>query len=281
MTEPTGDPDREPDPRQPPAYGQYAAGGPPPASPPVPPDALRPGGWSGGSGRPGGGVSVGQAFSWAWSSFARSAGPWIGATVVVGAIALAAAVLLTPDFRAIVENYDEPNAITEAVTAGASVLDVLLGALLAVVEIVVGSLLAHGALVATRRGRAVFGDFFAVRNLGGIVVLGLINGALTFVLAFIPFLGGLLRLVIGFFLAASLFFAIDRGQDALAAIRSSVALVSRNPGVVLLTLVVAIALLFVGALLLVVGTLVTVPLAILTGAFVYRRLVGEQPVAPV
>jgi len=223
---------------------------------------------------------VGQAFSWAWASFARSAGAWVGATLVVLAIAIAAAVLLTPDFRVVMENYDDPDVLTDVLTAGASILDVLLAAVLAAVDIVLGSLLAHGAIAATHKGRAAFGDFFAVRNLGGILVLGLINGLLTFVLAFVPLLGGVIRLVVGFFLAASLFFVIDRGQDAMTAIRSSVRLVSRHAGVVLLTLVVAIALSFVGILLLVVGALVTVPLAILTGAFVYRRLVGEQPAAP-
>ncbi|CAM3814573.1 hypothetical protein [Isoptericola cucumis] len=274
-----GPPEQEPGPRQPPAYGQYSSGGepqppqggygPPPAGPP---DPYRPGG-----DRP---VSVGEAFSWAWSSFGRSAGPWLGAMLIVLMIGGAASVLLTPDLRMVIENYDDPNLATDLLQSTATVTDVLLAAVLAVVNIVLGALLAHGALAATHRGRAQFADFFAVRHLGAVLLLGVINGLLTFVLAFVPLLGSVLRLVIGFFLAAALFFVVDKGQDAVTAIRSSARLVSRHAGIVLLTIVLCLVTVFVGFLLCFVGAFVAVPVAMLTGAFVYRRLTGEQPVTP-
>ncbi|WP_166848865.1 hypothetical protein [Isoptericola sp. BMS4] len=267
---------QERDADRPPAYGQYAGEG---YRPPTPPPGPRPAAGPG-PGPSGDRVSVGRALGWAWASFARGAGAWIGAMLVVLMIGVAATVLLTPDLRVVLESYDDPDAVLDLVQAGATVTDILLTSLLAVVEIVLGAVLAHGALAATRSGRAAFGDFFALRNVGGIVALGVVNGLLTLLLAFVPLLGPLLRLVIAFFLSAALFYVIDAEQDAVTAMRSSVDLVRRNLGVAVATVVTVVLLGLAGFLLFVVGAFVTVPVAVLTGAFVYRRLVGQQVAPP-
>jgi uncharacterized membrane protein len=264
-----GPPEQEPERPRPPAYGQFAPGG----QPPVPPPGRGPEPFDRR-------VTVAEAFGWAWSSFARSAGAWIGAMVVVLMIGTAATFLLTPGLRTVVENYDDPEAVLGMLQTGITVTDVFLSALLSAVEIVLAAVLAHGALAATRAGRATFGDFFALRNVSAVVVLGVVNALLTFLLAFVPVLGPLLRLVIGFFLAASLFFAVDAEQDAVTAMRSSVALVRRNLGIALLTVLVVLLVGFVGFLVFFVGGLVTVPVGALTAAYVYRRLTGGRVTPP-
>jgi uncharacterized membrane protein len=251
------------DPSGPPAYGQYA-----------PPGYTSP--ESGyGLTRDDGPVRVGSAFSWAWASFGRSAGAWLGATLVVLAIGVAASLLLTPSTRD-VTSLDDLNAL---MGGGLTLTDRLLAAVVSVVNFVLGAVLVHGALAATRQGRARFGDFFALRNVGGILLLALITALISLVLAYVQGLGGLLQLVVSFFLVAAIFFVVDKEQDAITAIRSSVRLVAGNIGTVLLTVLLAFVITLAGALLLGVGLLVALPISVLLGAYVYRRLVGE-PVSP-
>lgn len=259
----------------PPAYGQYAPEGytpPPPSGDPYGRPAY-------GRGPDEGPVRVGAAFSWAWSSFGRSAGPWIGATLVVLAIGLAASWLLTPSLRETFAALGDPTGLEAAATVELTLTDTLLGAVLSVVSTLLGAVLVHGALAATSRGTATFADFFALRNVPGILVLGLVNAVIDLVLAYVPVLGGMLQLVVSLFLVAAIFFVVHSGQDAITAIRSSATLVARNLGTVLVAVLLALALTFAGALLLGLGLLVAVPVTVLLGAYLFRRLVGE-PVAP-
>jgi uncharacterized membrane protein len=259
--------------QQPPTYGQYAPGGyptPPPASPY---------GYDTGA-QYGGPVSVGRAFSWAWSSFGKSVGAWIGAGIIVFLLSVTVGLIFTPDVRAAVTNFNDPEELTNIMERGLSFGQVLLSAIGTVILFVIGSVAAHGAIAATHRGRAAFADFWALKNVPGIIMLAIVRGAIDLVLAFIPVIGFVVSLVVAFFLALSLFFVIDKGQDALTAMRSSVQTVSQNLGVSLLTLLAVIAILIVGALLFGIGLIVAVPVAYLTGAFVYRRLINEQPATP-
>lgn len=256
-------------PSGPPAYGQYAPHG---YTPPEP-------GWGSDQTSDDGPVRVGAAFSWAWASFGRSAGAWLGATLVVLVIGVAASYLLTPGVRDAFAGLGDPQALDQLMATEVTLTDMLLAAVLSLVSTLLGAVLVHGALAATRRGRAAFGDFFALRNVGGILLLGLITALIDLVLGYLPGFGGLLQLVVSFFLVAAIFFVVDKEQDAITAIRSSVSLVAGNLGVVLLTVLLAVALTVAGTLLLVVGLLVALPISTLLGAYVYRRLVGE-PVAP-
>jgi uncharacterized membrane protein len=259
-----------------PAYGQYA---PPGYVPPVPAGAGLAGNGPGEPPLLGGRPSVGAAFSWAWGAFGRSAGAWLGATFVVLAIALAAYWLLTPSLRRVVGRLDDPGAVQRIMTEELTAVDTLLAALLSVVLTVLVAMLVNGALVATRTGRARFADLLTLRNPAGVVLLGAIQATLGILLAWLP-LGALLDLVVSFFLVAAIFFVVDRGEDAITAIRSSVRLVSRNLGTALAAVVIAFALTLAGALAIGLGLLVTLPVSVLLGAHVYRQLGGEQPVPP-
>jgi hypothetical protein len=221
-------------------------------------------------------VSVGSAFSWAFSSWSKSFGPWLLAGLIVIILGALVSWLTAPDLRDVVNNLGDPEQLETLAATGVTFGETLLGALGALLTFVIGSIAAHGALAATRRGAARLGDFFALRNVGNIVLLGIVVGVIDLVLSFIPFLGPLLSLVVSFFLAAALFFVIDKGQGAVPAMRSSAQLVSRNAGTVLLTLLLVIVTVVLGFLACFVGALVAVPVAYLLGAYVYRRLLGER-----
>ncbi|GII98164.1 putative membrane protein [Sediminihabitans luteus] len=259
----------------PPAGGYPPPGGgyPPPGGFPSAPPPQEPWGAPASYGGP---VRVGQAVGYGWDKFKSNAGVWILAVIVIGVISGIVSGIFSPQVRALQDvDWSDPESIeVPALTFGSA----LLGAIGAVISFVVQSLASHGALAQTRKARVSLGDFFAVRNLGGIVLLGVVIGLINLVLAFVPFFGALAILVINFFLTFALMFVIDKGENALTAIGSSFRLVADSPGVVILTILAVIGLTILGFVLCFVGLLVTFPIASIAVAFVYRRLIGEQPV---
>ncbi|OJV76616.1 MAG: hypothetical protein BGO37_11285 [Cellulomonas sp. 73-92] len=136
------------------------------------------------------------------------------------------------------------------------------------------------ALTVTRGHRPTFAEFFHIENAGPVVVLALIIAVAEGVVRAIPIIGGLLAIVVQFFLLLAYFVLIDRQAAPLDAIRGSVELVTRNAGQTVVFYVLSVVIVIVGAILCGVGLLVAVPWVLLASAYLYRRLTGEQPQLP-
>ena len=273
-----------PGPGQAPGYGPAGAGQPPYGQPGMPPASPVPpaagyGGYGGYGDRYNAGpVSAGTGYSWSWSTFGRSAGWWILATLIVGVVAAVVQALTSAQVRdtfSAVSGAD-PEELRTAAAAAMTFGDLLLSALGQIVTFVLYAFLVQGAVVAARRGRVRLGDFFRLHNAGNVVLLSILLGLIDLVLGLIPLLGWILVLAAGYLLFYAVYFVVDQGADAIAAIRSSVQQVSGNVGVTLLAALLGVVTIVVGALLLGVGLLVAVPVAVLLGAYVHTRLTQRR-----
>jgi uncharacterized membrane protein len=287
MSENTGgvppqDPSRPEPPRpgQAPGYGPPGAGQPPygqhgvPSASPVPPT-----GYGGYADRYNTGpVSAGTGYSWAWSTFARSAGWWILATLLVGVVAAVVQVLTNVQLRASFTAVGEadPAALRTATRTALTFGGVLMAAVGQIVAFVLYALLVQGAVVAARQGRVRLGAFFRLRNVGNVVLLSILLGLVDLVLGLVPFLGPILVLAAAYLLFYAIYFVVDQGADALTAVRASVQQVTGDVGVTLPAALLGAATVVVGAILLGVGLLVAVPVTVLLGAYVHTRLAHRR-----
>ncbi len=125
-------------------------------------------------------------------------------------------------------------------------------------------------------GRPVsVGSFFKPRNLGMVILAGIIVGILTSIASACFVLPGL---IVGLFAQFTIPFVIDRSQNAIDALKSSFSTVSSNFGNALLAWLVQMAAVVVGAVLCGVGLLVGGPVAALVLTYSYRKLSGGQVV---
>ncbi|OBA96387.1 hypothetical protein A5662_17965 [Mycobacteriaceae bacterium 1482268.1] len=120
------------------------------------------------------------------------------------------------------------------------------------------------------------GSFFRPRNIGQVVVAGLIVGIITTIGLFLCVIPGLLASIMLIFTVVAL---LDRNLSAADAVKTSFDTTKANFGNAFLTWLVMVATVLVGALLCGVGLLVAVPVATLFLVYAWRRISGGQ-VAP-
>ncbi len=156
----------------------------------------------------------------------------------------------------------------------ATILSVLFSALSFVVNLVIQSGIIKASLALTRGRKVDVGTAFTGISWGQVVVAALIIGALTFVGLLLCVLPGLLVI---FFTSYTLYFVIDRNQDAVSAIKSSVAMVKDHVGVLVLFFLASLAAYVVGACLCGVGLLAAIPIVVLAQAYMFRTL-NNDPV---
>jgi uncharacterized membrane protein len=280
----------------PPQQGGYppAPGGYPPAPGGYPP---APGGYGPGGSAPSGpqGFDIGAGFSWAWNKFSKNAGPLIvpalvyglviGAIAAVAYFAIFAAVLGTAGLDSSSVTYD-PNTGTYSggfSDGGASVFSftfilIMVGAVL--VFVVLGALVQsaylNGVLKIADGQPVAIGDFFKPRNIGQVLIAGLIVGLLTAIGYGLCYLPGI---IVALFTMFTYFFVIDRNLGAIDAIKASFDTVKNNIGSSILAFLIAGITMAVGGAVCGVGIIVALPVAQLLLAYTYRTLAGGQ-VAP-
>lgn len=266
----------DPDPyRQQPRYGQYAPPGyefPAPvpsgqwAPPPAPP-------------------SVGQSHGFAWRSFGRNAGLWILWSLLFAVIAGGGFLLLNPWYPELISDAFEA-ASTGDSSASLQMSDeieeqasspafLLTNSAFSLIMSVIGMTFYAGALASTRKQRIGFGDLFALRNWGGILLLALVTSVVSFVVGLIPFAAGFLQIVIGLLFVAAPYFVLDKGMNGIQAIGESVKLVTSNLGITVLGYLIVVAYTFAGACLCGLGLPAVFPFAAIFGAHLFRRLQDE------
>ncbi len=249
----------------PPAFGGYGAGAP---------------GYGGGQA-----FSVGEAFSWAWNKFSKNAGPLIVATLVYGLIVIVLQVVINLLQAAVSPGASEYSSDGSGFSYAFSATSMGVGGILVsivgwFVSLIVGAAIQSayisGVLDIANGQQVSVGSFFRPRNIGQVIVAGLIVGVITTIGLFLCVIPGLLASIMLLFTVVAL---LDRNLSAVDAVKTSFDVSKANFGNVFLTWLVCVAIAFVGALLCGVGLLVAVPVATLVLAYAWRRISGGQ-VAP-
>ena len=139
-----------------------------------------------------------------------------------------------------------------------------------VVMVFVGILASAGITNATlkvvRGEQITVADFFRIPNLGVVIVVALLLGISSGILS-ITFIG---PIILTFFAAYIVVFAIDQRQGIGEAITTGVKMALAFPGQTILLLLLAYVANFVGTLLCGIGVLVSLPLTALALAWQYR-----------
>ncbi|HEX2895849.1 MAG TPA: hypothetical protein VHO29_17735 [Marmoricola sp.] len=121
------------------------------------------------------------------------------------------------------------------------------------------------------------GDVLSYATKPAVVTTAAMLGVLSFVgtlLCYLP------AIVVSFLTVFAMFYVVDRGQQGVEAIKSSVSLVVSKLGDTILFYLLAAVCLIVGAILCLVGLLAAVPVVLAGAAYTFRVL-NNQPVAPV
>ena len=267
----------------PPQHGGYP---PPPQGAPGYPPA--PGGYPP-AGPPGYGgaqpYNVGEAFSWAWNKFTKNAGPLIIATLVYGLILIVLQVIVNLLQAAVspgVSDYSSSGSgfsyswSTTSMGLGGILISIVGWFVLLIVGAAIQSGYISGVLDIANGQQVSVGSFFRPRNIGQVIIAGLIVGVITtigFVLCIIP---GVIASIMLVFTVVAL---LDRNLSPVDAVKTSFDLSKANFGNVFVTWLAMVATAVVGALLCGIGLIVAVPVAALILVYAWRRLSGGQ-VAP-
>ena len=219
-------------------------------------------------------VSVVDAFTYGWNAFTRNVAVILLAALTYVAVFVA---LATIAFAILVGTFAATSDDDGNISGGGAVGLGLGLAVFIIVAVVLGALvqagIIRGALVATHGRQLAYEDFFRFTNLGTVILTAVLVGLATAILS-VTIIGGV---VFAFFAQFALFFVIDKHLGATEAIAASFRLVWANVTTVVLLFVGVYLAELIGSLLLGVGLLITLPVAMIASAFVYRRLVGEYP----
>ena len=308
---PGGDDQNRPDDDLPPDRPPSEMG---PPLPPPPPDAVPPS--TGGAAPPPGGVppmggygapppgaqppppggpstspDIGAGFSWAWAKFQANAAPLVISTLIIGALAAAAYLIIYIPLLALAgggggggEIRVDP--VTGEITGGVFdpgagflvttlVTALALFALFIVIQ-GIGSNIARMGLKIADGETVTVGDLFTFPR-----------GSTTFVTAFLLALGTAVGYVLCFLpgiafawgAAFTFLFFYDRNLAPVDAIKASFTLFKENLGPALLTVLLGGLVASAGALLCLVGIIVSAPVAQLFIVHQYRSMTGGQVAA--
>ncbi|GAB3171392.1 hypothetical protein GCM10027059_39590 [Myceligenerans halotolerans] len=257
-----------------PQYGQYA----PPgyqAQTPVPMGHSVP--WAP--------PSIGESHRYAWQSFGRNAGVWIVMGLLLFVVGIVVYAVMNPWFGSALAQFPalmttpDPAAIarweTEMTAASYEPAAVVFGALSGAMLQVISMTFYAAGLASTRKQRIGFGDFFALRNWAGILLLALLMVVISTVLGMIPVAGWLLSIVAGVLMIAAPYFVLAKDMNAIEAVTSSVKLVTSHLGIVVLAYLIVVGYAFASVCTCGLAFFVVWPFSAIFGAHLFRRLHGE------
>jgi uncharacterized membrane protein len=223
-----------------------------------------------------------EGLKWAWNKFVKYAGPLIVATVVYALIS-AAVQFLTSFVQAATNpnttytSYDNGFAFTSSLSV-IGIITSIIGSLVVLVVLAVIQSAYVAGLLDIANGREVsFGSFYQPRNVGSVLVAGVLVGlmeAVGLVLCIFPFF------IVLFFMMFWVIALVDRNLSPIDAITTSFNIVKDNFVNALLVALVAVLLVAAGSLACGVGLVVALPVLGLFAVYSYRLFTGGQ-VAPV
>ncbi len=138
-----------------------------------------------------------------------------------------------------------------------------------------GAALIRGAFDAVDGREVTLGGMFERWDKIQVVVAALVISVLTTIGLVLCVLPGFVVIFLTWF---TTYFIVDRGEDAVTAIKSSFSFATQHVGPLLLLALLSFLCFVVGALACLVGLLVAYPVVSIAAAYSYRRL-QDQPVA--
>ena len=222
-------------------------------------------------------ISVGEAFSWAWNKFSKNAAPLIIATLVYGLILVVLQVIVNLLQAAVSPGVSDYTSSGSGFSYSWSTTSMGLGGILIsivgwFVSLIVGAAIQSGyisGVLDIANGQQVsVGSFFRPRNIGQVIIAGLIVGVITTIGFFLCVIPGVIASIMLVFTVVAL---LDRNLSPVDAVKTSFELSKANFGNAFVTWLVGIAIVFVGALLCGVGLIVAVPVAALILVFAWRQ----------
>jgi len=251
------------DPNQPPGWGQGYGQQPPPP----PPYGAGPGGYGPG---PQGPYSPTDAIGYGFGKFKDNAGAFLllalvaigtGAVIsIIGSIVTGGDSLFT---------YDSGDGFQFSPLAG------VFNILGQVATTLFGAALIRGAFDAVDGREVTLGGMFERWDKIQVVVAALVISVLTVIGLVLCVLPGFAVIFLTWF---TTYFIVDRGEDAVTAMKSSFSFATQHVGPLLLLALLSFLCFVVGALACLVGLLVAYPVVSIAAAYSYRRL-QDQPVA--
>jgi uncharacterized membrane protein len=266
------------------------------------PPEQAPGGGAAGGGAAGGGaaggegglahLNVGDAFSYGWNKYSQNVGQLILAAIVGWAIA---AVLIVIGYVVLLAtalagsdpadcSFNEAGNFRCTGGGGPSFILIVLGFgifffLLFLGQSIFEMFMVRAGLITTAGEPIETGKILSTDNLGpylgAVVLMALITG-IGFVLCYVPgIIAWIFFLTFGRFFG---FFILDKGMGSIEGIKASITMVRQNLGNILLFLIAALVINWIGAAICFIGLLVTIPLTAIAAAYVYRQAQG-QPIA--
>lgn len=225
-----------------------------------------------------GGYRVEDAFRQGAGAFASHVGPLVLLTLVqllsVGLLTYLGNLVVAALIPA--QTYNMTTQRLEGGGGGLFGIRTILTLLLLAVVLAVGLVLQAGlvrmALAITRGRRLGVAESLRGLDLRQVGIVAVVVAGLTFagsMLCLLP------AIAILFLTSFALFFVVDRGEDAVTALRSSVRLVGADPLAFVVFFLAATALYVVGAALCGAGLLVAVPVVTCAQAYTFRRLDGD------
>ncbi|GAA2070270.1 hypothetical protein GCM10009821_04050 [Aeromicrobium halocynthiae] len=258
-----------------PPMGGYGA--PPPGAQPPPPPPGTPTG-------PGGQPDIGAGFSWAWAKFQANAAPLVVSTLIIGALAVVAYLIVYLPLLAIVGgggseiSVDPVTGEITGFSAGPGffvttlVSAIGLFALFIVIQ-GVGSNLVRMSLKIADGEEVAVGDLFTFPRGGSTFVTAILlalGTAVGYLLCFLP------GIVFAWGAAFTFAFFYDKGLAPVDAIKASFTLFKDNLGPAILTVLLGGLVASAGVLLCFVGVIVSAPIAQLFIVHQYRSMTGGR-----
>jgi uncharacterized membrane protein len=200
----------------------------------------------------------------AWRVFAADPAPFVISQLLWALVILVPVAILLGAFGVLRPSDGDTPAGLSVLLGVRGLATVLLVVLLAVVQ---QGAFASATLKAVDGARVTVADFFRLRHLGRLLLLALILGLASALLA----VTGIGPLIVMFFGVWAVLLVVERGLPAIAALKAGVAASLRQPGQTIVLVLVTYAMNALGVLLCGLGTLVSVPVSALAVADHYRR----------
>jgi uncharacterized membrane protein len=205
--------------------------------------------------------------------------------VVLNFIIQAASAAVAPDDATSYTSDGTSFAFSYSVSGPASIIVAIIGwIVMVVVGAAIQSAYISGVLDIANGQQVTYGSFFKPRNVGNVIIAGLIVGILTSIGLALCVIPGLVVMIFTLFTIVAL---LDRNLSPVDAIKASFDVAKAKFGQVLLTWLVMAVVAIIGAVLCGVGLLVAIPLVALIEVYAWRRLSGggvaelnPQPLPP-
>jgi uncharacterized membrane protein len=234
-----------------------------------------------GAGQP---FSIGEGFTWAWNKFSKNAGALIVATLVYGLIVGVVegiTFFIASALGQTVTTYsDYGNGVEASATSSFGIASWIVLGLGSIVAMIIAFAIQSAytsSLLEIANGQPVtIGSFFKPRNLGAVIVAGVIIAiliAIGYVLCVIP------GIIVAFLTMFTIFALLDRNLAPIDAIKASVDITRANLGNAILAWLLSALVVAAGVAVCYIGLIVAAPVATLFLVYSYRRLSGGE-VAP-